>query len=259
MTCREASSPRISSSALTWSGMLISGRPTPSPSSGESPRSRVNWLATGVVVVPVRTCWAPGRPAAQAGASDDRPRAPRPPVPRPRAPRDRPALARDHRSSSATCSSRSRRVSRPRLPSPGPARSAPVPCTASKAPTRTSRSTTGRLTCARCQKSASESKGAPATTRATSPSLMPLTSASESRIAHGDPSGRSGSSGARPGTGARSTRYSPVLALTSTPRTVMPSDRASSRSSRLGYMPGSWVSTPARKAAGWCALSQADW
>ncbi len=39
----------------------------------------------------------------------------------------------------------------------------------------------------------------------------------------------------------------------------MPSWRASSRISRLGYMPGSWVSTPARKCAGQCALSQADW
>ena len=39
----------------------------------------------------------------------------------------------------------------------------------------------------------------------------------------------------------------------------MPSCRASSRISRFGYMPGSWVSTPARNAAGWCALSQADW
>ncbi len=27
----------------------------------------------------------------------------------------------------------------------------------------------------------------------------------------------------------------------------------------MGYIPGSWVSTPARKCAGQCALSQADW
>ena len=39
----------------------------------------------------------------------------------------------------------------------------------------------------------------------------------------------------------------------------MPHCRASSRISRLGYMPGSWVSTPARKWAGQCVLSQADW
>ncbi len=39
----------------------------------------------------------------------------------------------------------------------------------------------------------------------------------------------------------------------------MPSWRASSRISRLGYIPGSWVSTPDRKCAGQCALSQADW
>ena len=39
----------------------------------------------------------------------------------------------------------------------------------------------------------------------------------------------------------------------------MPHWRASSRISRLGYMPGSWVSTPARKWAGQWALSQADW
>ena len=39
----------------------------------------------------------------------------------------------------------------------------------------------------------------------------------------------------------------------------MPQRRASSRMRRLGYMPGSWVSTPARKCAGQCALSQADW
>ena len=39
----------------------------------------------------------------------------------------------------------------------------------------------------------------------------------------------------------------------------MPSWRASSRMRRLGYIPGSWVSTPARKCAGQCALSQADW
>jgi hypothetical protein len=39
----------------------------------------------------------------------------------------------------------------------------------------------------------------------------------------------------------------------------MPKLRASSRISRFGYMPGSWVSTPARKAAVWWVFSQADW
>ncbi len=48
-------------------------------------------------------------------------------------------------------------------------------------------------------------------------------------------------------------------ALTSRPSTAMPRLRASSRISRLGYMPGSWVRTPARNAAGWWAFSQAEW
>ena len=39
----------------------------------------------------------------------------------------------------------------------------------------------------------------------------------------------------------------------------MPKERASSSSSRLGYMPGSWVRMPARKAAGWWVFSQAEW
>ena len=83
--------------------------------------------------------------------------------------------------------------------------------------------------------------------RATSASLMPLTSVSESRIAWA--SSRS----------PRSTTYDAALALTSSPSTPTPNCRASSRISRLGYMPGSWVSTPERKWAGQCALSHADW
>ena len=58
---------------------------------------------------------------------------------------------------------------------------------------------------------------------------------------------------------ARSTTYDDALALTSSPSTPTPSWRASSRIRRLGYMPGSWVSTPDRKWAGQCALSHADW
>ena len=87
--------------------------------------------------------------------------------------------------------------------------------------------------------------------RATSAALMPLTSASESRIAW--------LRGPSPVSSARSTTYVDALALTSSPRTPTPTWRASSRISRLGYMPGSWVSTPARKWAGQWALSHADW
>ncbi len=39
----------------------------------------------------------------------------------------------------------------------------------------------------------------------------------------------------------------------------MPKERASSSSNRLGYMPGSWVRMPARKAAGWWVFSHAEW
>ena len=39
----------------------------------------------------------------------------------------------------------------------------------------------------------------------------------------------------------------------------MPWRLASSRISRRGYIPGSWVRRPATKAAGWCAFSHADW
>ena len=47
--------------------------------------------------------------------------------------------------------------------------------------------------------------------------------------------------------------------MTSSGSTAIPNWRASSRISRFGYMPGSWVSTPARNAAGWCVFSHADW
>ena len=101
--------------------------------------------------------------------------------------------------------------------------------------------------------------------RSTSPSLMPLTSASASRMPQAVPSGTpvSGTGGGSAATGAsgssHSTTYSFSDVLTSRPSTVIPHWRASSRISRLGYMPGSWVSTPARKCAGQCALSHADW
>ena len=84
------------------------------------------------------------------------------------------------RSRAATWRSRSRRVTCPRR---GTA-PAPIPWSRSKAPTRTSRSTTGRLTPARCQKSSRSRKGAAATTRAVSASLIPLTSERLSRIAN---------------------------------------------------------------------------
>ncbi len=126
--------------------------------------------------------------------------------------------------------------------------SAAIRCTESKAPASTSLSTTGRETWARCQKSLSEAKGLLATIRSTSASLIPLTSASASRRAY--PTGSSGD---------RSTVYSRADLLTSRGRMPMPNWRASSRMSRLGYMPGSWVSTPARKCAGQWVFSQADW
>ncbi len=82
----------------------------------------------------------------------------------------------------------------------------------------------------------------------TSASEIPWTSCSPSRM----PYRASGSS-------IRSTVYDSSLRLTSRGRISMPWRRASSRMSRRGYMPGSWVRTPARKWAGQCAFSQADW
>ena len=43
------------------------------------------------------------------------------------------------------------------------------------------------------------------------------------------------------------------------PRICTPIRRASATSSRLGYMPGSWVRMPAMKWAGQYRFSQADW
>ena len=56
------------------------------------------------------------------------------------------------------------------------------PYSESKAPATTSRSTTGRATRARCQKSVRDAYGRPATIRATSASSIPFTSDSASRM-----------------------------------------------------------------------------
>src|SRR5690242_3341336 len=103
--------------------------------------------------------------------------------------------------------------------------------------------------------------------RAISASLMPLISRREQRIARGV----AGPGGLRPGKrsawsgpvdsrslraeeeqaefvrddGVSATVHSPAEALMSTGRTCTPDRRASAMITRLGYMPGSWVSTPA--------------
>ena len=103
-------------------------------------------------------------------------------------------------------------------------------------PARTRRSTTGRATAVRDQKSARSMKGCAVSICRTSTSLMPLTSASDKRIPY------------RPAT--FSTRYCPVDVLTSNGRMVTPLLRASSRISRwvhprvVGQHPGQerrWV------------------
>src|SRR5690242_5171021 len=104
--------------------------------------------------------------------------------------------------------------------------------------------------------------------RAISASLMPLISRREQRIAGGEAAGAGGlrpgkrsvgsgpvdSSSLRAGEeqaefvrddGVSATVQSPAEALMSTGRTCTPDSRASVMMTRLGYMPGSWVSTPA--------------
>ena len=113
-----------------------------------------------------------------------------------------------------------------------------------ESPARTRRSTTGRATAVRDQKSARSMKGCAVSICRTSTSLMPLTSASDKRIPY------------RPAT--FSTRYCPVDVLTSNGRMVTPLLRprresvASGTSPVVGQHPG-------QERRWGCRFNQAEW
>ncbi len=78
MTWALASRPRISSSARTRSGPVISGSPEPAASSGRSPRSRASWTGWSAAAVTVRAaCDCPAARARTSAARSTRRRRPR--------------------------------------------------------------------------------------------------------------------------------------------------------------------------------------